>query len=248
MPLNRLIRHHQRRVRAARSAAEIFDHTLGAAGELGFNRLAIVHASWFIRPGRRLIFHHNFDEWGEIFVARRYYRHDPALLYSQRTNRPFSWRELRRELPPDPKQARILNEAIHHGLRIGFTVPVSVPSEPAGCCTFATGASELPPAELCRAAAWIADEAFAEARRLHGYPVPIDETVIPRISPRRLECLKWAAVGRTDEQIGTILNVKATTIRTQMAHLRQIFGVSSRMELVRAAQRVGLISLDDIIS
>src|SRR3546814_6633009 len=78
----------------------------GAAGELGFNRLAIVHASWFIRPGRRLIFHHNFDEWGEIFVARRYYRHDPALLYSQRTNRPFSWRELRWELPPDPKQAR----------------------------------------------------------------------------------------------------------------------------------------------
>src|SRR3546814_4563005 len=71
MPRNRLVLHHQRRVRAARSAAEIFDHTLGAAGELGLNRLAIVHASWFIRPGRRLIFHHNFDEWGEIFVARR---------------------------------------------------------------------------------------------------------------------------------------------------------------------------------
>src|SRR3546814_17292902 len=153
MPYNRLSRHHQRQVRAARSASEIFDHTLGAAVELGFNRLAIVHASWFIRPGRRLIFHHNFDEWGEIFVARRYYRHDPALLYSQRTNRPFSLRELRRELPPDPKQARILNEAIHNGLRIGSTVPVSVPGEPAGRCTFATGARDPPPPDLRRAAA-----------------------------------------------------------------------------------------------
>src|SRR3546814_12045205 len=92
---------------------------------------------------------------------------------------------LRRELPPDPKQARILNEAIHHGLRIGFTVPVSVPGEPAGCCTFATGASELPPAELCRAAAWIADEAFAEARRLHGYPVPTAATVL-LVNPHRV--------------------------------------------------------------
>src|SRR3546814_3363059 len=109
---------------------------------------------------------------------------------------------LRRELPPDPKQARILNEAIHHGLRIGFTVPVSVPGEPAGCCTFATGASELPPAELCRAAAWIADEAFAEARRLHGYPVPIDETVIlvdpdrvdPTNVPRLVDATSWDAM------------------------------------------------------
>lgn len=248
MPLDRLIRHHKRRVRAARSAAEIFDHTLAAAGELGFNRLAIVHASWFIRPGSRLIFHHNFDEWGEIFVARKYFRHDPALIESQRTHRPFTWHELHRARPPDPKQVRILNEAVRHGLRIGLTVPVAVPGEPAGCCTFATDASELPPAELCRVAAWIADEAFAEARRLHGYPAPIDETEVPRISPRRLECLRWAAIGRTDEQIGIILNVKPTTIRTHMAHLRRLFGVCSRMELVRAAQRVGLITLDDLIS
>src|SRR5690606_14869340 len=108
----------------------------------------------------RLLFHHNFDEWGEIFVARKYYRHDPALLHSRRTNRPFTWSEMRRNLPFDPKQARILEEAVQHGLRIGFTVPVSVPGEPTGCCTFATDASELPSSELCRAAAWIADEAF----------------------------------------------------------------------------------------
>src|SRR3546814_14311447 len=135
MPRNRLVLHHQRRVRAARSAAEIFDHTLGAAGELGFNRLAIVHASWFIRPGRRLIFHHNFDEWGEIFVARRYYRHDPALLYSPRTNRPFSWRELPRWLTPTPHQAQELKEEIHHGLSIGSTVPVYRPAQTAHCLT-----------------------------------------------------------------------------------------------------------------
>lgn len=86
MPFDRLIDQHQERVRAARSGEEIFDHTLAAAGELGFSRLAIVHATWFIWPGCRLIFFHNFDEWGRIYLARNYHRHDPALFLSQRTN------------------------------------------------------------------------------------------------------------------------------------------------------------------
>src|SRR3546814_10449921 len=90
MPLDRLIEQHKKQVRAARSSEVIFDVTLDAIRELGFNRLAIVHALWFTQPGRRLLFLHNFDEWGDIFVTRQYFRHDPALIASQRTNRPFT--------------------------------------------------------------------------------------------------------------------------------------------------------------
>src|SRR3546814_16422827 len=86
--------------------------------------------------------------------------------------------------------------------------------------------------------------AFAEARRLHGDPVTIDEAV-PHLSPRRLECLRWAAIGRTDEQIALIMDAKVSTIRTHMADLRRLFGVCSRTELARAAQRAGLIGIDD---
>src|SRR3546814_10386369 len=111
MPLDRLIEQHRKQVRAARSGAVIFETTLDAVRELGFNRAAIVHAQWFVRPGKRLLFLHNFDEWGHIFVARKYYRHDPALLTSQRTNRPFTWTEMARNLPPGPMPASILTEA-----------------------------------------------------------------------------------------------------------------------------------------
>src|SRR3546814_8121492 len=71
MPLDRLIEQHRKQVRAARSGAVIFETTLDAVRELGFNRAAIVHAQWFVRPGKRLLFLHNFDEWGHIFVARK---------------------------------------------------------------------------------------------------------------------------------------------------------------------------------
>ncbi|MCW0199898.1 LuxR family transcriptional regulator [Sphingopyxis sp.] len=247
MSLDRLIEQHRMRVRAAQNGPAIFGPTLDAVRELGFNRAAIVHAQWFVRPRQNLLFLHNFDEWGDIFVARGYYRHDPALLTSQRTHRPFTWTEMREEMPPGPMPARILSEAGRHGLRVGLTVPVSVPGEPAGCCTFATDASELPPPSFCRAAAWIADEAFYAARRLHGYPVPIEATEVPHVSARLLECLHWAVIGRTDAQIAIIMGLKITTVRSYMRDLRQMFGVCSRVELARAAQRAGFIGLDDTI-
>lgn len=244
--IERLIEHHSKLARAARSGAEILDHTIGAARELGLGRIAIVHAQWFIRPGSRLIFLQNFDEWGEIFIARRYFVHDPALLLSQRCNRPFTWAEMLRRLGPHPMRSRIVGEARRHGLRVGLTVPIAVPGEPAGCCTFATDAAELPRLAYRCAAAAIAEEAFEEARRLHGYPVPIDETA-PYLPPRKLECLRWAVIGRTDEQIALIMGAKVSTIRSYMADLRAAFGVCSRTELARAAQRAGLIGIEDAI-
>src|SRR3546814_19946378 len=122
MPLDRLIEQHKKQVRAARSSEVIFDVTLDAIRELGFNRLAIVHALWFTQPGRRLLFLHNFDEWGDIFVTRQYFRHDPALIASQRTNRPFTWHTTPPHLPPHPQPAPILNKAGPHGLRGRLTV------------------------------------------------------------------------------------------------------------------------------
>lgn len=244
MSLGRLIEQHSKLVRAARSGAEILDYTRDAVRELGFNRVAIVHAQWFVRPGNRLIFLHNFGEWGDIFIERRYYRNDPALLLSQRCNRPFTWAEMLRRLGPNAMRSRILRQAGHHGLRLGLTIPVTVPGEPAGCCSLATDANELPCATYRCAAAAIAEEAFEEARRIHGYPVPIDESA-PHLPPRKLECLRWAVIGRTDEQIALIMNAKVSTVRSYMADLRVAFGVCSRTELARVAQRAGLIGLED---
>lgn len=244
MSFDRLIEQHAKLMRAAKNGAAILDDTLAAVGELGFNRLAIIHSQWFTCPGSRMIFIHNFRDWGNIFIGRKYYRRDPALLMSQRTNRPFTWLEMRRRYPPDRMQKRILREAGRHGLRAGFTVPVSVPGEPSGCCSFAADACEMPPASHCRAAAWIAHEAFENARRIHGYPLPIDET-IPHLAPRKLECLRWAVIGRTDDQIALIMGAKVSTIRSYMADLRASFGVCSRTELARVAQRAGLIGIED---
>ena len=54
-------------------------------------------------------------------------------------------------------------------------------------------------------------------------------------------------IGRTDEQIALIMDTKVSTTRSYMADLREAFGVCSRTELARMAQRAGLIGIEDAI-
>jgi len=223
---------------------ELFSLTEDAARELGFPKLAMVHGLWFHCPSSHLIRLDNFGKWGELFVERRYYRDDPALLASQRTNTAFAWSAMRSLISFTRRQERILEEAVRHGLRNGYTVPIGVIGEPHGCCSFVTGRSKLPSRACCRIASLIASEAFCEARRLHGFP----QRAIcpPRLSRRKLECLRYLACGKTAGETATILGLSERTIRTYHAMLHKDFDVVSGPQLVATALRLGLVGYDDV--
>lgn len=246
MSLHRLIEEFGKRSRACNNRDDLFAMAEAAAIELHFPKLALVHGLWFRRPSPRLIRMDNFGEWADIFVARRYYLQDPALLACQRINTAFPWSEIPQLLPPLSKQQRIiLAEASRHGLRNGFTLPVGVMGEPHGCCSFACDCDVLPSRWHRRAAALIGADAFREARRLHGFPAHAKQ--LPMLSDRKLECLQWLAIGKTDEEIAIILGIGVSTVRTYMAMLRRHFDVYSRAQLAAEALRFGLISYDDAI-
>ncbi len=246
MSLHRLVEEFGKRSRECDNAQDLFALTEAASREIHFPRLALVHGLWFRRPSRRLIRMDNFGEWADIFIGRRYYLHDPALLACQRINTAFPWTEIPRLLPSlTGRQRIILSEAGRHGLRTGFTVPVGVMGEPHGCCSFTRDTADLPSRWHCRTAALIGADAFREARRLYGFPARAK--ILPALSDRKLECLQLLAIGKTDFEIGGILGLKVSTVRSYMALLRQDFDVYSRTQLAAEALRFGLISYDDAI-
>jgi DNA-binding CsgD family transcriptional regulator len=245
MSLHRLIEEFGDRARSCRDARDLFALSEAAAIELHFPQLAMVHGLWFRRPSARLIRMDNFGEWADIFIERKYYLQDPALLVCQHTNTPFPWVQIPRLLPVmSPRQHIILGEAGRHGLVNGFTLPVGVMGEPHGCCSFVCN-GELPSPWHCRAAALIGAEAFHEARRLHGFPARAK--TMPQLSDRKLECLELLAIGKTDPEIALILGIKLCTVHTYMVQLRQAFDVYSRTQLTAEALRFGLINYDDAI-
>lgn len=246
MSLDRLIDAHRRSVRAARREEVILAHTIDAVGEIGFNRVALVQMVWFVRHERRYFCLDNYGEWRDVFIARNYHRRDPAHRAALRTNRPFAWSELAAILGASHVHQPILREAARHGLRCGMTIPVGVPGEPPGSGSLGTDAATLPPRDHCRAAAWIVDEAFAEVRRIYRLPsADLDDA--PRLSPRRLECLRLAVLGLTDAEISARMGIAVSTVRTHMEYLRRVFAVRSRTQLARLAQRLGLVEIGDII-
>lgn len=245
MPFARLMTQFSEACQRTTKVADLLSLTEAAARELGFSRVAMVHGMAFRTPGRGLIHMENFGEWAEIFVRRHYYRDDPGLLAAQRTNASFGWEAIRGMIPFAERQSVILREAARHGLRNGYTVPMGVPGEPHGCCSFATDAEELPPLVHRMTASWIAAEAFREARRLHGFPMRAVD--LPRLGRRKLECLRWLALGKTDPEIAIILGLSPATIRSYMALLRRDFDVVSRSQLIVIALRAGLVAYDDAI-
>ncbi|MDP1554674.1 MAG: helix-turn-helix transcriptional regulator [Hyphomonas sp.] len=58
---------------------------------------------------------------------------------------------------------------------------------------------------------------------------------------REIQCLKWAAAGKTDNEIASILNISVPTIRFHLTNASRKLGVSGRTQTIRYATTLGYI-------
>jgi DNA-binding CsgD family transcriptional regulator len=70
---------------------------------------------------------------------------------------------------------------------------------------------------------------------------PTADTVTP-LSTRELDCLKWAADGKTNWEIAQILGVSENTVRFHMKNVYRKLGVGSRSQAVARAIGQGLVA------
>jgi DNA-binding CsgD family transcriptional regulator len=84
--------------------------------------------------------------------------------------------------------------------------------------------------------AFIANYAFARMLKIEKLGFR------PRLSPRQSEVLKWAAEGKTDAEIATILDVSTHTVDKHMRQIKEALGAANRTAAIVNAMRYGLIS------
>ncbi|MBI1212053.1 MAG: hypothetical protein GC190_11365 [Alphaproteobacteria bacterium] len=71
-----------------------------------------------------------------------------------------------------------------------------------------------------------------------------DGTASPALlSPREVAILGWAAAGKTDAEIGGLLKISARTVRFHTDNAKRKLRVSTRIQAVTEALRLGLIKL-----
>jgi DNA-binding CsgD family transcriptional regulator len=77
--------------------------------------------------------------------------------------------------------------------------------------------------------------AYHDIRRATANPEPV------RLTRREIQCLKWAAAGKTDAVIGEIVQISTPTVRFHLKNAAEKLRVASRSQAVHQAAALGYI-------
>lgn len=215
--------------------------------EMGFRYYALIHhlhpTNW---QKLKIALHNCPGEWVKAYRDLKLYKNDPILQACSLTGIGFVWDDLAKIIEMSERRLKVLSLFRDAGVGQGITIPVHIPGEPSGSCTFATIVDQRFPSENVMAAQLIGAFAFQTARRLAGL-IRVEGSILRPLTPRQRDCLIWAMRGKTDSEIAQILNLSAETVTQHINMARARYGVSKRMQLAIQAIYLGEISFDEAL-
>ena len=167
------------------------------------------------------------EEWRKRYFERNYFPNDPAALHLQRSADPYTWCDILACPDYTTAQRQIVYEASEFGMRDGFVVPlVSLGARPAIIELAGTNKQlgTRDKAELQLAAVCTHSRLRAIWRPRKRY--------LPPLSKREREVLQWAALGKSDWEIGEILSISEKTANAHIENVKRKYGVTSRIHAV----------------
>lgn len=220
-----------------------------AVRDLGFNHVALVHHVSLTGPLSEAVEIVDYpDAWKAMNMERGYFSDDPVLAACQNSAVAFRWSEVDKIIALSSRQREILGAAADCGLGEGFTVPVNVPGEFLGSCSFGTRSGKALPERALPAAQYVGCFAFEAARRIRRQsrlgPSRLER---PRLTQRQFDCLVLAGQGKSDWDIGQLLGISHQTVHHHMEDAKRRYGVASRTQLVVRALFDSQITFADIV-
>lgn len=219
----------------------------GATRALGFRYYALVHHVDLARLPQGAVHLDNYPErYREQFIEQRYFADDPVHVACQRRSAAFLWTEVPEIVDLNGRQRAILASAAEAGVSGGLTVPVHVPGEFAGSCSFAAPRRRQASARQLPAVQYLSCFAFEAARRLAYERAGLRPHEVA-LSPRMLDCVTLVAQGKSDGVAAQLLGLSPETVREYVDGAKARLGVATRQQLVARALFGGLITYADIL-
>lgn len=200
------------------------------------------------RNGRRPVQLTDYPQaWIELLLQSHFFVHDPVLAACERTVAAFSWDDLPLLVNMNKQHLQYMSLAREQGLGGGFTVPIHVPGEATGLCSFVTQEHCDLPADSLPAVQYLACFAFEAARRLSSARRP-GGSGIPKLTTRQLECIVLAAKGKSNWVVGELLGLSQQTVHKYLESAKRRYNVSTRTELIIRALFDGQVTFSDLIT
>lgn len=236
--------------RSARSADDLRALMEPITSDMGFHSYALFqHVKHFSWKKKRSLAISNFPrQWLEHFLGQRMHAHDPVLLAGQRTAVGFKFDEIASLIEMTDRQRDVLEEGRRAGITDGYCVPIHVPGETNGVCSFVVRDGSPLPADNLPMAQLVGCFAYEASRQLllAGDPI-LRRPDVQSLTSRQLECIVLVARGKTDWEISQILGLKEDTVTDHINEARRRCGVSRRTELVVHTLYNGDLTFNDIL-
>ncbi|AZO34842.1 MAG: LuxR family transcriptional regulator [Mesorhizobium sp.] len=169
--------------------------------------------------------------WTSHYLHRRYEEVDPVIHQASSSRETFSWGADDSDTGLSGVQRQLMDEAAHFGIRCGFTVPVHDHRGLFAALTFAS--DERQPLffrvieRYEQALQLIAIFFHIQARRRLTADRLVDGVALSR---RQIQCLQWAARGKSDWEIGRILGISQRTAAFHLDNAKKKLGVRTKTQ------------------
>lgn len=177
------------------------------------------------------------EDWMKHYQAYGYMDIDPVTAAIKASKRPFFWADLTADPTLAANSLQLMNEAADAGIRDGIGISLS------------GHAGEIVGVGLARSCPGkITDREFLPKAYLLSvifhdtYRGLLAERITVTLTSRECEILSWAAEGKTDDEIATILHLRFNTVRFHWKNIFNKLEAHSRTYAVIKAIRMGLIT------
>ncbi|MBJ9974801.1 autoinducer binding domain-containing protein [Pseudomonas sp. S75] len=222
----------------AHDSQTLLDEVQAAARHLGFDYCAYGLRAPLPVTRPRIVMLSNYQRsWCEHYHASGYLLRDPTVLHCQRSMEPVVWGD---EVFAGAPQ--LWDEARHAGLNHGWAQSCLEGRNGGGMLTLARSAEAIGESEL-RAheprMRWLVNVAH------QGFSRMLTDTWQPKpkapLSEREREVLRWAADGKTLNEVADILTLSIETVKFHTRNAALKLGAANRTAAVARAALMGML-------
>jgi LuxR family quorum sensing-dependent transcriptional regulator len=177
--------------------------------------------------------------WLEIYQANLWFQIDVMLIEARRRVGPFWFRNIVEHFKLTSRQKELCETFYAFGWKDCFAVPIHGPGSLQGLVTLATRQDLALSAADCAVLEMMSRAIWERCRLAEGFGV--SDPRRPQLSSREIECLQWAAAGKSDTDIAAIVGIKPATAHFHIEQAKKRFGVKTRVEAVAAGVLHGMI-------
>lgn len=234
------LRTHIESILSCKTGELVFDCLWQAVSSYGFTSSLIARVSGSTAsgagPDSYFAFHNLPEWWDKTYPEKNYVHIDPFAQMGLKKTGPYRWSECYDNLTP--AQEAMIADSKAHGLKFGINFPMHGAKGGFGVVLFGAQSDfELLPDDSIFLEI-LARYSYDQISKILGEPAEIAQLTL---SERERDILTLVAQGKTNWEIGAILDLSEYSVRDYLKDVSKRMQTSNRTHSVTRAIQLGLI-------